>query len=181
MQSQCRPPGLQAVLLRRLSGLVHQSQGSEPFTSFSRDLPQCWASSLNQLENLRTCGRQEGGGMDAIHRMQTADSLLFSSIGVYAKKRSTSKAKTSWSFPANYFLTFRHRTNWKTEQTELFNHHGLSGLFNLHDGRAISSWPLSQFLIGTNNLKGSHFPSKQNVSLAKATLANLARLISHSL
>lgn len=85
VQSLCGPPGLRPVLLRRLRGLVHQSRGSEPFTSFPRDLPgrqpQCWASPFNWLENLRTRGRQDGGGIDAIHRTGTGDSLSFYSIG----------------------------------------------------------------------------------------------------
>ena len=51
VQSLCGPPGPWAVLLRRLRGLLHQSQGSEPFTNFPWDLPgrqpQCWASLLS--------------------------------------------------------------------------------------------------------------------------------------
>lgn len=85
VQSLGGPPSLGPILLRRLRGLVHQSQGSEPFTNFPRDLPgrqpQCWASLLNWLENLRTRGRHEGGGMDAIHGTGTGDSLPFHFIG----------------------------------------------------------------------------------------------------
>lgn len=85
VQSPRRPPGPGVVLLRRLRGLVHQSQGSEPFTSFPRDLPgrqpQRWASALNSLEKLRTRGSQETGGSDAIRRTGTGDSLPFHSIG----------------------------------------------------------------------------------------------------
>lgn len=46
VKSLCRPPGPEAVLLRQLRGLVHQSQGSEPFTSFPRDLPAWEATSV---------------------------------------------------------------------------------------------------------------------------------------
>ena len=79
VQSLRRPPGPEAVLLRRLRLLVHQSQGSEPFTSFPRDLPgrqpQCWTSLLNWLEKLRTRGRWERGRIDAIYRTGTGDFL----------------------------------------------------------------------------------------------------------
>lgn len=116
VQSLHGPPGPEAVLLRRLRSLVHQSQGSVPFTNFPWDLPgrqpQCWASLLaGKPENAWETGdRRDGCHPQDGNRRQS--SFPFHWGPLYRKTTNTKAKSSSGSFPAIYFLTCRHGTNW---------------------------------------------------------------------
>lgn len=106
---------------------------------------------------------------------------------LYRKTTLTKAKSSSGPFPAIYFLTCRHGTHWcrreKTRSKE-------GPLITMEGFRSFESliWQSHLFLVfepmldwSKQLIKGSRLLSKQNVSLARATFASLARSISYAL
>lgn len=181
VQSLCGQSGLGAAL-RRLRGLVHQSEGSEPFTSFP--LGPAWeATSVSGFspwlagkpQNAwETRGRRDGCYPQDASRRHS--SFPFHWREVYRKTTNTKAKTSSGPFPAIYFLTYCNGTNWCRQEKTMSKQ---SSLISMQGFGSIESlrWQNHLFLVfepmldWSKKLKGLWVAD----CLAHATFATLAQ------